>query len=229
MTGNSIPGEDRDPIQAPHLDDFDRLISSYNKRSGKAETPKFVKRLEDVPEVALPPKETIRVVLSLADRALIDQFTGLWPSPKTTDGWVQRNWRPLITNNVASYSVGRGYFLFDFESKDDKELIFRNGPYFMGPQGLYLNRWTPNFDPEADIPKAVPVWVKLPNLPMHCWNPKSLQAIGNALGNYIDMASPKDQYACARICVEVDLEAGLPEAIKLTVGSWSHFQKLDYE
>ena len=64
---------------------------------------------------------------------------------------------------------------------------------------------------------------------MHCWNPKSLQAIGTALGNYIDVASPKDQYACARICVEVDLEAGLPEAIKLTVGSWSHFQKLDYE
>ena len=80
----------------------------------------------------------------------------------------------------------------------------------MGLQGLYLNRWTPDFDPEADIPKVVPVWVRLPNLPMHCWNPKSLHAIGNVLGKYIDMASPKDQYACARICVEVDLEAGLP-------------------
>ena len=80
----------------------------------------------------------------------------------------------------------------------------------MGPQGLYLNGWTLDFDPEVDTPKAVPVWVKLPNLPMHCWNPKSLHAIEDALGNYIDMASPKDQYACARICVEVDLEAGLP-------------------
>ena len=130
---------------------------------------------------------------------------------------------------MASYSVGRGYFLFNFESKEDKELIFRNGPYFMGPQGLYLNGWTSDFDLEADIPKAVSVWVRLPNLPMHCWNPKSLQAIGNVLGKYIDMASPKDQYACARVCVEVDLEAGLPEAIKLTVGNWVHFQKLDYE
>ena len=182
-----------------------------------------------MPEVALPPEETMRVALSLADRALIGQFTGLWPSPKTTDSWVQRNWRPLISKNVASYSVGRGYFLFDFESKEDKDLIFRNGPYFMGPQGLYLNGWTPDFDPEADTPKTVPVWVRLPNLPMHCWNSKSLQAIGTALGKYIDMASPKDQYACARICVEVGLEAGLPEAIKLTVGNWSHFQKLDYE
>ena len=183
---------------------FERLIATQNKRSRRGEPPKFVKRIEDVPEVALPPEETIRVALSLANRALIGQFTGLWPSPKTTDSWVQRNWRPLISKNVASYAVGRGYFLFDFESKEDKELIFRNGPYFMGPQGLYLNRWTPDFDPEADTPKAVPVWVKLPNLPMHCWNPKSLHAIGDALGNYIDMASPKDQYAYTRICVEVD-------------------------
>jgi hypothetical protein len=56
-----------------------------------------------------------------------------------------------------------------------------------------------------------------------------LKSIGNALGKYIDKTNPKDQYACARICVEVDLEAGLPEVIKLTVGTWSYFQKLDYE
>jgi hypothetical protein len=29
--------------------------------------------------------------------------------------------------------------------------------------------------------------------------------------------------------VEVNLEVGLPEAIKLRVGEWKHFQKLDYE
>ena len=135
----------------------------------------------------------------------------------------------MISKNVASYSVERGYFLFHFEAKEDKELIFQNGPYFMGPQGIYLNGWMPNFDPEADIPKTIPVWVRLQNLPMHCWNPKSLKAIGNALGRYNDMESPKDQYACARICVEVDLEAGLPKAIKLIVGNWYHYQKLDYE
>ena len=123
-----------------HLNAFDRLIANHNKRSGKGDPPKFVKRIEDVPEVALPPEETIQVALSLADRALIGQFTGLWPSPKTTDSWVQRNWRPLISKNVASYSVGRVYFLLDFESKEVKDLIFKNGPYFKGSQGLYLNR-----------------------------------------------------------------------------------------
>jgi len=71
--------------------------------------------------------------------------------------------------------------------------------------------------------------VRLPNLPAHCWGFESLQSIGNGIGKFIDRADPKSNYTCARICVEVDLEAGLPEAVKLTVGTWSFYQKLDYE
>eukprot|EP00253_Pinus_taeda_P013340 PITA_13340 len=99
----------------------------------------------------------------------------------------------------------------------------------MGPQGLYLNKWTPDFDPAVDVPKVVPVWVRLPNLPVHCWNWDSLKHIGNALGKFIYRAKSKDQYDCARICVEVDLEEGHPEAIKIKVGNWTHVQKLGYE
>jgi hypothetical protein len=171
----------------------------------------------------------MRVAISLSDRGLVGQFMGLWPSARTTDNWIQRNWRPLIKSSVTCYAVGRGFFIFEFISQEDIDLIFRNGSYFMGTQGLYLNRWTPSFDPAVEVPKDVPVWVRLPNLPIHCWNPTSLQAIGNGLGQYIDRADPKDQYSCAHICVEVDLEVGLPEAIKLKVGEWQHYQKLDYE
>jgi hypothetical protein len=39
----------------------------------------------------------------------------------------------------------------------------------------------------------------------------------------------KAHYTCARICVEVDLESGLPEEVNLTVGSSHHYQNLDYE
>jgi hypothetical protein len=154
---------------------------------------------------------------------------GLWPSTRTTDNWIQWNWRPLINNSVTFYAIGKGYYIFEFISQEDRDLIFRNGPYFMGAQGLYLNRWTPNFNPALEIPKDVPVWVRLPNLPIHCWNSPSLQEIGNGLGHYIDKADPKDQYSCARICVEVDLEVGLSEVVKLKVGEWHHLQKLDYE
>ena len=99
----------------------------------------------------------------------------------------------------------------------------------MGNQELYLNRWTRDFDPTVDVPKEVPVWVRLPNLPILCWNFQSLKKIGNGLGRFIDKVNNKAQYTCARIYVEFDLEDGLPEAVKLKVGDWHHFQKLDYE
>jgi hypothetical protein len=97
---------------------------------------------------------------------------------------VQRNWNPLITEGIKSHFVGKGYFVFVFDNPEDKNLIFRNGSYFMGPQGLYLNKWTPDFDPAQDVPSAVPVWVRLPHLPPY--------TAGNTLGRYIDQAVRKD-------------------------------------
>lgn len=208
---------------------FLRLLKQKGKKGPAPEIPKFIKKLEEVPEIALQEDQPIKIALALADRGLVGQFMGRWPSTKTTDDWIQRNWRPQLKNSVICYPVGRGFFIFEFTSKEDRDLVFRNGPYFMGNQGLYLNKWTPDFDPSVDVPKEVPVWVRLPNLPIHCWSYQSLQKIGNGLGRFIDKADPKGQYTCARICVEVDLEAGLPEAIKITVGEWQHYQKLDYE
>jgi len=99
----------------------------------------------------------------------------------------------------------------------------------MGARGLFLAPWTLDFNPEAEI-TAAPVWVRLPHLPLHLWGKSSLEDIGNKLGRFLDRMEPKgDQYTCARICVEVNLEKGLPEAIKLSLGDWSHIQELDYE
>ena len=59
--------------------------------------------------------------------------------------------------------------------------------------------------------------------------PRTLETIRNTLGKYIDRSEWRDQYTCARICVEVGLEVGLPEAINLTVADWTYVQELDYE
>ena len=64
----------------------------------------------------------------------------------------------------------------------------------MGPQEIYLNKWTPYFDPNQDVPSVVPVLVRMPHLPLHCWNSEYLEAIGNTLGKYIDRAKRREQY-----------------------------------
>jgi len=46
----------------------------------------------------------------------------------------------------------------------------------------------------------------------------------------LDKLEPKyEMYTCAKICVELDLEQGMLEAILLTLDKWTHVKHLDYE
>jgi hypothetical protein len=69
---------------------------------------------------------------------------------------------------------GMGFFCFLIENKDDRDLIFNIGPYFMGSREMHLNKWIPNFILDNGIPSAVPIWVCLAFLPLHSllerWN-----------------------------------------------------------
>jgi len=47
---------------------------------------------------------------------------------------------------------------------------------------------------------------------------------------YIDKKKPKDgMMACAQICVEVELEKVLSEAVQLTLDDSNHIQVVDYK
>ena len=110
-----------------------------------------------------------------------------------------------------------------FETKDDRDLIFNIGPYFMGSRGMYLYKSTPNFIPENGIPSTITMWVRILFLPLHCSNDETLKNIGNKMGRYIDRVESWDglqSYAC--LYVEVDLEKGLPKAIQLTLDNWTY-------
>ena len=95
----------------------------------------------DIPSIELPVERICRMTLNLAERGLIGQFTSLWNSPKAINGWLQRNWRPLVTEGIQNHFVGRGYYVFVFYSVEDRD--------------LYINKWTLDFDPTQDVMFAV--------------------------------------------------------------------------
>jgi hypothetical protein len=104
--------------------------------------------------------------------------------------WMEQNWKKTIKAQLSTAFCGKGFYVFRFENKAYQDLIFRNGPYFMGTRGMYLNKWTLEFSLEKDIPSDVPVWVRPPFLPLHRWNDETKKNIGNALGRFIDQAEP---------------------------------------
>ena len=116
-----MSAEDVQPPPGPYAETlaFKSLITRRSKAVPQMAIPKFIKRLEEFPTIDLPPLHPMQVAISLENRALVGQFTGLWPSLKTTDNWIQKKWRPLISNSVTCYAIGRGFFLFKFIAKED--------------------------------------------------------------------------------------------------------------
>jgi hypothetical protein len=89
----SSAGGGESPLPPPPSADeeaFRILVNAQGKKKVGGAMPKFIRKLEDVPVIDLPPDQPMSVVIPLEDRALVRQFTGLWPSPRTVDNWIQK-------------------------------------------------------------------------------------------------------------------------------------------
>jgi len=53
----------------------------------------------------------------------------------------------MIQGQMSATFCGKGFFSFLFEKKEDTDLIFHSGPYFMGEIGKYLKKWNLYFSP----------------------------------------------------------------------------------
>lgn len=95
--------------------------------------------------------------------------------------------------------------------------FFRYGPFFMGWRGMFLAPWSLDFNLEAEITIAQ-VWVGFPYLHLHLWGKNSLMGIDNKLGHFLDNVNKKGvKFSCSHIFVEINLEKGILEALKLNV------------
>jgi hypothetical protein len=79
---------------------------------------------------------------------------------------------------------------------------------------------TEYFDYSCSVMTHVPVWVKLPNLPLKCWTPRCLSKLASVLGKPIQcdkLTSTKERLSYARVLVEVDLLEDLRSSIDVVL------------
>lgn len=82
---------------------------------------------------------------------------------------------------------------------------------------MYLYKWSLDFDSDEFIPNTIPICARVPQLQVSCWSDDCVCEIRNGLGKYMNRVEPKGfQFSCAKACIEVDLEKGLPLEINLT-------------
>jgi len=97
---------------------------------------------------------------------------------------------------------------------------------------VLLKKWHPMFDASIERVDIIPIWVRMPALPLQYWNEFHLRGIGNMLGTCldVDLSFLKTHVKqVARVLVSINIREGLAETIKLKWGPDVIIQILDYE
>jgi len=190
--------------------------------------PYIVEKLDEIPALEVKTTEVKNLFNTLQTHALVCRFNGFWPRSVDLHNWVYSNW----TTRCQVLLCSKGFFVVQFESQEEYQKILKQGPWFWGRAGLFITPWFPDFDADNMVVTKMPVWVRLPNLPLPYWHPEVLEDIGNRLGKYITCDEERREqglFTYARICVEIDLSKGLPDKIQLQHESYKRIQALDYE
>lgn len=76
----------------------------------------------------------------------------------------------------------------------------------------------PNFNFDEEVLKIISQWIKLPKLPLHCWNMNSLSRIGSGLGNPLhadDCKTKIERVSHARMLIKMNVTRPLPKSVKV--------------
>ncbi|KAK4375696.1 hypothetical protein RND71_006373 [Anisodus tanguticus] len=126
-----------------------------------------------------------------------------------------------------------GWIIFKFNSEADKEKVMANGPHFVYSTPLLLKDIPHCFTFDRQEICTIPIWVRLPSLPLELWNEMALSRILSRIGRPIGtdkLTNDKGQASYARALVEIDLSKEVVHSVELKLWDGTHIdQDLVYE
>lgn len=137
-----------------------------------------------------------------------------------------------VWNHVAQPEVflhDDGYFIVKLLTVEDRNDIIYGGPYLFYNKPLILKPWTSDFNFYEEVLKVIPLWVKLPNLPLNCWSSDSLSRIGSILGIPLcsdECTTKQMRISFARLLVEMDITSTLPDHIWIEDANGKPFKQV---
>ncbi|XP_020701746.1 uncharacterized protein LOC110113480 [Dendrobium catenatum] len=109
--------------------------------------------------------------------------------------------------------LGQDWVLCSCENVEIMESILCEGPWFIKGHIMGIEKWSPSFSTNSLKGLSAPVWVRLPNLPLYCWDNLNICRIASLVGKpfLLDGNMFKwNRREFARICVCINLYEQLP-------------------
>lgn len=83
---------------------------------------------------------------------------------------------------------------------------------------MLLRDWKSDFNMKNDMLRTIPIWVKLPQIPLELCGATSLNKIGSAIGTHVvtyECTTQKWRSSYARLLIEVDVTMLVPKEITI--------------
>ncbi|KAK4389820.1 hypothetical protein Sango_2319000 [Sesamum angolense] len=150
--------------------------------------------------------------------ALVGKFSHGYPSMQHLRRWI------LTQGFCGDFSVGAinaRHVFIKFALEEDYTKLWIKSIWFVDGFPMRVFKWTPTFNPLQESP-IVPVWVRLPELPIQFFDWEALFSIARLLGTplRIDVSTATlARLSVARVCVEINLLEPLQTEIGLGFGT----------
>ncbi|KAI0488531.1 hypothetical protein KFK09_028366 [Dendrobium nobile] len=129
-------------------------------------------------------------------------------------------------------SIGMNWILCSFKTCEAVDEVLNGGPWYVNGYIVGMDRWSPAFDPYSFKGISALVWIRLPCLPLFCWDEDSLARIASRFSTplYLDGNTfRRGKREFALICVKIDLEKKLPNGVWIDGLAGRFFQWVEYE
>ncbi|XP_020685527.1 uncharacterized protein LOC110101805 [Dendrobium catenatum] len=161
---------------------------------------------------------------------LVGYSIGRRPYYEALLGAIKKTWS--LKGSMQLLSLSDGFFLLRFSTSEDYEMAWSKGVWFFLGRPFLLQKWSPKFRPKRENFTSIPIWVKILDLPLVCWNSEGISRIASKIGIPLAvdaLTAQKTRLTFARVCIQVDASATFPEEIPISIEEDVFSLKIQYE
>ncbi|XP_020699220.2 uncharacterized protein LOC110111614 [Dendrobium catenatum] len=161
---------------------------------------------------------------------LVGYSIGRRPYYEALLGAIRKTW--TLKGSMQLLSLSDGFFLLRFTIEEDYEMAWSKGMWFFLGRPFLLQKWSPKFRPKRENFTSIPIWVKIHDLPLVCWNSEGISRIASKIGILLavnSLTAQKTRLIFARVCIQVDASATYPEEIPISIEDDVFSLKIQYE
>lgn len=111
-------------------------------------------------------------------------------------------------------------------------MVWDGGPCFLNGRPFVFQKWSWDFRPSKEAITEIPIWIKLRNFPLCCWNETGLSKVASWVGVPLavdSLTAAKARITFARICVQISTSSKLPDSVPINLNGKKFIQPIIYD